>query len=102
MYRAQIEKVGEQLERANEDLLTMQRKIEEEQYINREEVRTVEELRKLTLECFWKLPDREINQWLRRLMGKRRFVVVDRKIVDVAELTPQNHSKPLARRKKQN
>lgn len=99
MYRTQIEKIGEQLERDNEELITVERKIDEEQYLNREEVRTIEELRKLTLECFWNLPEREINQWLRRLMGKRKFVIVDRKIVDVAEPTPQNRSRPLGRRK---
>lgn len=99
MYRRQIERVGEQLERVNEELLTLERKLDEEQYISREEVRTIQELRKLTLECFWKLPEREINQWLKRLMGKRRFVIIGRKIVDVAEMTPQVRSRPMARRK---
>jgi hypothetical protein len=97
MYRKQIERTGAQLDQANEDLIGLQRKLDEEQYINREEVRTVEELRSLTLECFWKLPDREINQWLRRLMGKRKFVVVSQQIVAVAEPSPQRRNKPYSR-----
>lgn len=86
LYRQQIEQYSMQLERVNEDLLNLQRKLEETEYRSREEIRTVEELKSLTLECFWNLPDREINQWLRRLMGKRKFVVLDREIVDVVDM----------------
>jgi DNA invertase Pin-like site-specific DNA recombinase len=97
MYRKQIEITGEHLERENEELLGLQRKLDENLHISHEETRTVKELRKLTLECFWKLPDREINQWLRRLMGKRKFVIVSQKIVDVAEPPPKKRSSPFSR-----
>jgi DNA invertase Pin-like site-specific DNA recombinase len=99
IYRQQIERLSEQYERLNEESLTLQRKIEEEAYVTREEIRTIDDLRKLTLECFWKLPDREINQWLLRLMGKRKFVIINKQIVDVALPMPQKRANAWSRRR---
>lgn len=84
-YRQQIEAKSSRLEQLNKQIQVLHFAIEEEQYTSREETRTIEELRKLTLECFWNLPDREINQWLRRLIGKRKFVIIDREITGVIE-----------------
>lgn len=86
LYRQQIIALSTQLESVEETISTIERQIEADEYMSREEIRTLEELKQLTLDCFWRLPDREINQWLRRLMGKRKFVVMDREIVDVVEL----------------
>ncbi len=83
--RDEIDKISKQIERINEQIQTLHRTIEEHTYMSAEETRTIEELKRLTLECFWKLPDREINQWLRRLMGKNKFVILDREIIDIRE-----------------
>lgn len=42
---------------------------------------SLDEIRAITLEYFWQLPDRRINQILRRILGERRLVVLDKKIV---------------------
>lgn len=89
LYRQQIEQESLRLERIAGEMLIIERKLAEEREQTREEIRTLDELKKLSLDCFWRLPDREINKWLRRLMGKRKFVVVNREIVDVVELPPR-------------
>lgn len=86
LFRKQIENYSVELEIVADNLNKLERKLEEDDYISREEIRTLDELKSLTLDCFWRLPDREINQWLRRLMGRRKFVIQDRKLVDVAEM----------------
>lgn len=43
-------------------------------------LRGLEELKAMTLEVFWQQENRVINQTLHRLMGNRRFVVVDGEI----------------------
>lgn len=40
----------------------------------------------MTLEAFWMLPDREINQRLRAMMGSWRFLARDGEIVDAVRL----------------
>lgn len=93
LYRQQIETQSNRLDHVANDIQKLERTIEEEGYVSREEVRTLEELRRLTLDCFWRLPDREINQWLRRLMGKRKFVVMDREIIGVVDLPTKKRNK---------
>ena len=88
-YRKRIESLSIQLERVSEDVYTLQYKLEEDEYRSREEERTIDELKSLTLECFWNLPDREINQWLRRLLGKRKFVIMNREIIGTSEIQPR-------------
>lgn len=44
----------------------------------------IEDIRRIGLENFWKLPDGEINRILHRIMGKRRFVMIDKKIKRLA------------------
>ncbi|GAB5492422.1 MAG: hypothetical protein Phog2KO_26370 [Phototrophicaceae bacterium] len=93
LYRQQIETQSNRLDHVANDIQKLERSIEEEGYVSREEVRTLDELRRLTLDCFWRLPDREINQWLRRLMGKRKFVVMDREIIGVVDLPTKKRNK---------
>jgi len=76
----------------NKRINTIRQTIVEARKQSHDEVRTIDELKRLTLDCFWNLPDREINQWLKRLMGKRKFVVMNREIVGIADL-------PVKRRK---
>ncbi|MBZ0276933.1 MAG: hypothetical protein K8I60_12355, partial [Anaerolineae bacterium] len=47
---------------------------------------TLEEIAELSLEAFWKQESRYINQVLHRLMGKKRFLLLDGEIIGVAEL----------------
>lgn len=47
---------------------------------------TLEELATMSLEAFWKQESRYINQILHRLLGKKRFLLLDGEIIGVAEL----------------
>jgi len=47
---------------------------------------TLEELAEMSLEAFWNQESRYINQVLHRLMGKKRFLLLDGEIIGVAEL----------------
>jgi hypothetical protein len=46
----------------------------------------LEELAAMSPEAFWKQESRYINQSLHRLMGKKRFLLLDGEIIVVAEL----------------
>ncbi len=47
---------------------------------------TLHELAQMSLEAFWKQESRYINQVLHRLMGKKRFLLLDGTIIGVAEI----------------
>jgi len=47
---------------------------------------TLEELAKLTLENFWSQESRKINQMLHRIFGKRRLVILNGEIIEIAEV----------------
>lgn len=42
---------------------------------------SLEDLRELTLEGLWRLPPVEINQYLSRILGKRRFAIFDGEVI---------------------
>jgi len=45
---------------------------------------TLEQLADLTLEKFWLQDSRVINQMLHRIMGNRRFVILNKEVIGVA------------------
>lgn len=53
---------------------------------------TLDELAQLSLEAFWKKESRYINQVLHRLMGKKRFLLLDGEIIGVAEVNRKQRS----------
>ena len=81
-YRQRIEDLARQHDTLQAQLQTKEytRRDVERQY--RRQLRAVEELREMTLEAFWELPDPAINRLLRQLLGDLRIFVRKRKIVD--------------------
>lgn len=45
---------------------------------------TLEQLAEMTVEAFWQQESRVINQMLHRLMGKRKFVILNRELIGIA------------------
>lgn len=85
IYQDRIDKAGERLE-----ILEQRRRELEQQFLSRtraqqERQAALDTIKSLTLERFWELEGREINQVLMRLMGKRRLVVTNATIVGVAD-----------------
>jgi len=54
---------------------------------------TLQELAELSLEAFWKQKSRYINQVLHRLMGKKRFLLLDGEIIGVAEINRRQRTR---------
>ncbi|HRL11423.1 MAG TPA: recombinase family protein [Aggregatilineales bacterium] len=53
---------------------------------------TLDEIAAMSLEAFWQQESRYINQVLHRLMGKKRFLLLDGEIIGVAEVTRRQRS----------
>ena len=77
LYDEQLEHLSQQLARlkAESDRLEYQAQEGARQRIT--ERRVLDDLAAMTLEAFWQQPDYAINQLLHRLLGKRRFVVLN-------------------------
>jgi len=67
-------------------LIRLQAKTVETQRTTVIQQTTLEELAEMSLEAFWNQESRYINQVLHRLMGKKRFLLLDGEIIGVAEL----------------
>jgi hypothetical protein len=53
---------------------------------------TLKEIAEMSLEAFWKQEIRYINQVLHRLLGKKRFLLLDGEIIGVAEVNRRQRS----------
>lgn len=87
LYRQRVETLAEQLNNLKHRALELKHAVlaEKKQTISR--TRALEEIRGMTLAAFWELPDRQINQYLKRIMGRNRFVIYDRQVVDIREIS---------------
>lgn len=86
LYRQRVELLAEQLNILKTRSLELKHAVLTEQKQTANQARALEEIRAMTLEAFWQLPDRQINQYLKRLLGRNRFVIYDRQIVDLREI----------------
>ena len=90
LYDEEIASVGSRLNALRAELsqfLTQQKRD-----VNAER-HTIEELRKLTVEGFWSLEEREQNQFLHRLFGRSRLVAMHGEFVGVVD-APRNRGRP--------
>lgn len=88
IYDAEIKRIGERH-------VILRNQVEQAQYIEahakqqaREEQSVLGELRDLGLPTFWSQPDQTVNQLLHRLMGTKRFIVLDGEILRRFGTTP--------------
>lgn len=88
MYDVEIDKVGLKLATARQRYQAERRPV-----INPEQrktqARTLGDIAEMTLVKFWQLPDNVINQKLHALLGKRRFVMLNGKIIDQMDAPPR-------------
>lgn len=85
-YRERVEKLSERLDMLHTRANTLKREVAANETERRVEERAVGEINALTLERLWKLPDRQINQLLKRLLGPRKLVIRDKLIVGVVRI----------------
>ncbi|MBZ0292690.1 MAG: hypothetical protein K8L99_09040 [Anaerolineae bacterium] len=82
-YRQQIEVLSQQYDILRAQIQSQEYARKDYERQHRHQQHALEEIRELTLETFWNLPDPEINRLLRLLMGDLRIVIRGKEIVDL-------------------
>lgn len=85
-YRAAITQLTERLAILQADALATRTKAAVSLQDTERQTLALNDIRALTLAAFWRLSDREINQYLHRLLGSRHLVILDREIIGSAAL----------------
>ena len=84
LYDEELRKIGIRIKHMKEGLTRLQGEVPVVQQPTAVQQATLEELADLTLEKFWQQESRVINQMLHRLMGNRRFVILNKELIGVA------------------
>ncbi len=92
IYQEELAQINARLKNMKVTRDTMQSKVTATEKTTAVQDATLKELAELSLEAFWKQESRYINQVLHRLMGKKRFLLLDGEIVGVAELNRRQRS----------
>lgn len=87
-YREQIQTLARHIEILKQNHSSLKHSLLSEARAIEIQEHTLEEIRGITLDSFWTCPDREINQYLRRVLGSRHFVVRDN---EVARMNTMNY-----------
>ena len=85
-YRQGVEILAEQLNILKKRALELKQAVLTEKKQTTNQTRALEEIRAMSLKEFWQLRDRQINQILKRLLGRNRFVIYDWHVVDIREI----------------
>lgn len=85
IYQEELAQINTRLKNMKVTRDTLQAKFVETQQTTAAQQGTLEELAVMSLEAFWKQESRYINQTLHRLLGKKRFLLLDGEIIGVAE-----------------
>jgi DNA invertase Pin-like site-specific DNA recombinase len=80
IYRQQLQALADRLTILDNEAHRLKHRAQSEQALTEVQTLTIDEIRAMTLEAFWKLPEHEINQRLRILLGNHRLVASDGKI----------------------
>ncbi|GAB4523302.1 MAG: hypothetical protein OHK0046_36820 [Anaerolineae bacterium] len=92
IYQEELAQINTRLKNMKVTRDTLQtRALQSEQLTTVQQI-TLDELAELSLEAFWNQESRYINQILHRLMGKKRFLLLDGEIIGVAEIHRRQRS----------
>lgn len=80
-YRRSIAQMVERLEILKAQLTETTREMSAQVEAESRQKHAIDAIREMTLDTFWKLPEREINQLLHQVIYSKRLVVRDRKVV---------------------
>jgi hypothetical protein len=86
IYQEELAQINTRLKNMKVTRDALQAKVVETQQTTAVQQATLKELAVMSLEAFWKQESRYINQTLHRLLGKKRFLLLDGEIIGVAEL----------------
>lgn len=77
LYDEQLAYLADQLTILRQNLIMAQSEAQKHAHNPEDQQRALEEIGEQGLEAFWQQPEPQINRVLHRLMGNRRFVVID-------------------------
>lgn len=92
IYREELAQINTRLKNMKVTRNTLQSKAAATERTTEVQKATLKELAELSLEAFWKQESRYINQVLHRLMGKKRFLLLEGEIIGVAEINRRQRS----------
>ena len=93
VYAAQVEQIGAEIQGLRQDLQTLQ--AEELARERGDAARTLEDVRSMTIDRFWELPDREINQRLHTIFFPYKIVVVNGTAIKLAQHQGRRARRPI-------
>ncbi len=92
MYQEELAQIDLRLKNMKVTREVLAKKAAESEKTTALQQATLQELAELSLEAFWQQESRYINQVLHRLMGKKRFLLLDGDIIGVAEIRRKQRS----------
>lgn len=93
IYATQVEQIGTEIQGLRQELQVLE--AEEQARERGDAARTLEEVRSMTLERFWGLPDREINQRLHTILFPYKIVVVNGEVIKLAQHQGRRARRPI-------
>jgi hypothetical protein len=93
VYATQVEQIGTEIQGLRQELQVLE--AEEQARERGDAARTLEEVRSMTLERFWGLPDREINQRLHTILFPYKIVVVNGEVIKLAQHQGRRARRPI-------
>lgn len=90
-YRTVIGNLSDKLEVLKASALKASVEAEKARIVSRTQNAAFEDIQKMTLEGFWALSPQEINQYLHRILGNRRLVILNKKIIGSVEYKRNRH-----------
>jgi hypothetical protein len=92
LYKEELDQINMRLKNMKVTRDTLQAKVTQIHQNSVVQQSTLRELAEMSLEAFWNQESRYINQVLHRLMGKKRFLLLDGEIIGVAEINRRQRS----------
>jgi hypothetical protein len=93
IYQEELAQINTRLKNMKVTRSTLKSKVAATERTTEIQQATLRELAELSLEAFWKQESRYINQVLHRLMGKKRFLLLDGEIIGVAEINRRQRTR---------
>jgi hypothetical protein len=92
IYQEELAQINTRLKNMKVTRDTLQSKVTVKEATTDLQQSTLKDIAEMSLEAFWKQESRYINQVLHRLLGKKRFLLLDGEIIGVAEVNRRQRS----------
>lgn len=90
-YRTMLSRLGDEQSTVTERITEMEQAQQRSQSSQYSRIQAMEDVRAIGLDNLWQQPDMKINQLLHRLFGIKRLIVLNGRVVRVADGARQRH-----------